>query len=205
MDPNTGRSAGQLGPADEGLSNFAFYVVSATEFLCVQTDTGQGINDGSFLRQITPGTFRSASLYGNAVFHQQSLTPPSQGGTAQAGVGIATADGKGIMALVQDENDGGTLKYSTAYVSYTVASSGRGIFSNDQNIVYLVGQNLGFFVGGPGSGKYQLGFLEPQSAGPFSNASRGELRRWHAASDRAECANRGGRGLCGWLRHNHRQ
>lgn len=153
---------------------FAFYVVSASELLMMESDgpqTGHPLLVGQVLQQ-TSGGFTDASLSGDAIVGVQSLTnftAPSVTG------GIATASGNGSsIAFSFDQNLGGTVGTFTGSGTYSVASNGRvtvsgsGLGSNPP-VFYLVAKNQGFVVGTDSGVTY--GQFYPQSGSGFVNGS----------------------------------
>jgi hypothetical protein len=90
-----------------------------------------------------------------------------------ATIGLLTPDGNGNAAMVLDSNDSGVFQpLQAATVGYAVSANGRTVVSGlggPSPVVYLVGANAGFVVGADllASG----GRLQPQTGGPFSNAS----------------------------------
>ena len=172
IDANTGRTTAVLNGS--GTSHFAYYVVSANEFLGTSTDNAQNTHNSiqttTALRQANPGYYSNASLNGNTVYYSQAIFPPSMGGGGRATIGLFAADGNGGGSTIEDKNNDGTLTFDSGPGTYSIAPSGRGALG-DSMIVYLAGQNTGFFIGGPPTNKAELGFLQPQTGGPFSNAS----------------------------------
>ena len=119
--------------------------------------------------------FTQASLNGNMVFYLNGL---SLVGTASAvSMETATADGSSSLAITFYEDRAGTMQISSTYAcTYAVEPNGRvTLSSNTQScggtppVFYLTGLNTGFIVdASPG---VDTGSFEPQSAGPFNNAS----------------------------------
>ena len=177
VDPNTGRFVAQVTDNNHHVSHLAFYVVSSSEVLGTITDNIQ-TNDtavfafASYL-QSGSGQYNNGSLSGNAVLYSTGVHTPQDGGTAVADAGLLTFDGILRLKYILDENSGGTMGYKSGYFNYSIASNGRGTFTggNDTGIVYLVGPDKGFMVGGPTDTKATLGFLAPQTLGVYSNAS----------------------------------
>jgi hypothetical protein len=99
-------------------------------------------------------------------------------GTATAvSMETASADGSSNLAITFYEDRAGTMQISsTLTCNYSVAPNGRTtLSSNTQScggappVFYLQAPNTGFIVdASPG---VDAGFFEPQSAGPFTNAS----------------------------------
>ena len=94
----------------------------------------------------------------------------------EADVDLLTSDGQGNLTLTQDRNRGGTVTTGQmATGTYMVASNGRttastGHGSGSGAVCYVVQQNEAFCI--ETSSSYPgITFFEPQSGGPFSNAS----------------------------------
>jgi hypothetical protein len=158
-------------------SNITFYAVSSSQLLVVSADPGPALS-GEWDQQTVPAgasAFTQASLNGNLVF---SLSGASLVGTATTvSLETATADGSSSIAITFYEDRAGTMQISSTYTcSYTVEPNGRVTFSSDTQscggtppVFYLTGLNTGFIVdASPG---VDNGSFEPQSAGPFNNAS----------------------------------
>ena len=102
----------------------------------------------------------------------------------------ANADGNSSLALKFYENRAGTMQVSSTYTcTYAVEPSGRVTLSSDTQscgatppVFYLTGLNTGFIVdASPG---VDTGSFEPQSAGPFNNASLGGNLLWRDGGSR---------------------
>lgn len=148
--------------------NFAFYVVNSGEALGITTDPLSVTNPiAAGEVKLQSGSMTASSLSGNIVLHDTALS--STGPIVV--LGLLNADGISNISGPTFNNAAGTLGNPTFSGSYTVASNGRVALSGGANppVFYLFGTNQGFEVGtGPDS---SFGFLENQSAGPFSNAS----------------------------------
>ena len=158
-------------------SNITFYAVSSSQLLVVNADSGP-FASGEWDQQSVPAGgsgFSQASLDGNLVFYLEGL---SLAGTASAvSMETARADGSSSMAITFYEDRAGTPQISSTYTcTYAVEPSGRVTLSSSTEscgtnppVFYLTGSNTGFMVdAAPG---VDTGSLEPQSAGPFNNAS----------------------------------
>ena len=174
VNTNTGRATVTLN-SSQGPSHQVIYVVSAGELLMIGTDSVQGLGiplqSGGALRQTGAGSFNNASLNGVSVLYGQGLRPNGDGSyTDAADVGLLSTDGAGDYSVTIDQNRGGVISQSSAAGQYAVASNGRVALGGPQGLIsYLVSQNRAFFVGQ--DSKVEFGFFEPQSGGPFSNAS----------------------------------
>ena len=148
--------------------NFGFYVVSRSEAIVLTTDALTASNPiAAGLAELQTGTFSSSSLSGNIVLHDTAL---SSSGPVVV-LGLLSADGATNISGPTFNNAAGTSGTSTLTETYTVASDGRISLVGGAHpaVFYLYGTNEGFEVGtGPDS---SFGFLENQSAGPFTNSS----------------------------------
>lgn len=167
-------------PGSPGSFAFAYYIVSASEIFLVDIDASSLLVprfSGSLLKQNKPGGgFSLTSMNGASIFvntgydisHSQTNT----------GIGQVIANGTGTLTSVSlDQNADATILTATSNGSYTMAASGRGVASItgiNPEVLYLVDTNKGFLLEGtqtqPGN-DVGLGFLEPQTGGPFSAAS----------------------------------
>ena len=163
---------------DPAFSNFAFYVVSATELLFIETDTCQsgvctfkGGISGEVLQQ-SGARFSTASLDGPAVI---TLTAAGKG-TATGGsvaVGQETFDGSGHVTGIKDENQGGVITSDQASSgTYAVDADGLGrgtmALGGVLETFYLASAGRGFVMD---TASYNEGEFEPQSGAPFNDAA----------------------------------
>lgn len=175
LDAN-GRGTGIVTLGDTAL-DAVFYAVSGSQLLMVNADAGPYAS-GEWDRQTLPagGTgFTQASLQGNMVFYLNGL---SLNATASAAsMETATADGTSSMTLLFYEDRAGTMQSSSPLnCTYAVEPNGRVALSSSTEscggtppVFYLSGLNTGFIL--DASRGVDSGSFEPQSAGPFSNAS----------------------------------
>jgi hypothetical protein len=175
LDAN-GRGTGIVA-LEETNSSITFYAVSSSQLLVVNADSNPAAS-GDWEQQSVPAGgagFTQASLKGNMVFYLDGL---SMAGTASAvSMETASADGSSSMAITFYEDRAGTTQVSSTYTcTYAVEPSGRVTLSSSSQscggtppVFYLTGLNAGFIVdASPG---VDAGSIEPQSAGPFNNAS----------------------------------
>ena len=152
-----------------------YYIVSASELLLMSNDSqsSNGIFAGTILQQ-SGGPFSNSSLSGNAVASLTGLSggpPPA----SDVQVGLLSFPSLGNFTFNADENDGGTISTNSDSGTYSVASNGRVTVTTTVGggghdpVLYLVSPNKGFIVGTDNS--VTTGTFEPQSPGPFSNAS----------------------------------
>lgn len=156
-----------------GTAHEAIYVVSTNEMAIADTDSGNPrppIQVGSVWLQ--SGTFSNASLNGKAVLYALDI----HGGDEldQSSAGIMSFDGKGSDNFIaMDEDKAGTIQQDQpSQGTYSVGVNGAVTFTCQGGgcpAGFLVSQNKAVFVG---TGSNSLfGMMEPQTGGPFSNAS----------------------------------
>jgi hypothetical protein len=168
----------------QSTTNYAFYVVSATQMLMIETDSaGNPLVGGSILQQADNGQFNDSSLNATSVFQTTALPTSSGTAEAQTQVGLYVTNGSGGSTLSSDLNTGGQLTSPVSQCTqldpctYAVASNGRVTltnsgFQNSQPVLYLVVPNEAFIIGTDAA--VTFGFMEAQSVpqqGFFSNAS----------------------------------
>ena len=181
IDANTGRGVSTV-LSSNGTSHQAVYVVSASEFVMEQIDSVAGTHTpmlvGSVLQQ--SGTFSNATLNGPTVLYYQDIH--SGDGLDQSGVMIISFAGNGTgNTIAADEDLAGVItqrppgpsNYSvTANGAVTFIGAGDKAPASDGGGApagFLIGPNHAFIVG-TGSNSI-FGVIEPQTGGPFSNAS----------------------------------
>jgi hypothetical protein len=162
--------------------HFVFYVVSAGRMLAMSTDqeSTSGLLAGEVLAQAS-NSFSNASLKGTSVGYSQGLSPVFSREDSSAGAGLWTFDGSGSVSFSVDWAEGwlgwdllgDQTTPSTGTRSYSVSPNGRVTisagFTMPNPILYLVDTNKGFSMSM--DAETTAGFLEPQTGGPFSNAS----------------------------------
>jgi hypothetical protein len=158
---------------DPAFSNFAFYVVSASELLFIETDTCQsgictfkGGISGEALQQ-SGGSFTTASLNGPAVFNLTAAGINATGG--RVAVGQEIFDGMGNLTGIQDKNSSGVITSAQRFSgTYAVDADGlgRGEIAQGgvQESFYLASPGRGFIIDTNG---FNEGKFEPQSGAPF--------------------------------------
>jgi hypothetical protein len=156
-------------------NNYAYYVVSGTQFILIGTDAVSA-NDpltlGSILAQI-PGGFTNASLSGVSMVEMNGVVPNGGSPLADIQLGLFQVGTAGVTLSI-DENRGGTVtQQQISSGTYNVATNGRvslSGFGGTPPLIYLVNANSGFMLGQDAN--VGSGILEPQTAPPpFSNAS----------------------------------
>jgi hypothetical protein len=161
----------------EANSNIVFYAVSSSQLLSVNADPGP-FASGEWDQQTLPAGgagYTQASLNGNMVFYLNGLS--LEGSASTVSMETATADGSSSLTINFYEDRAGAMQISsTLTCTYAVEPSGRVFLSSDTQscgsntpVLYLTGVNAGFIMdAAPG---VDTGAIEPQSAGPFDNAS----------------------------------
>jgi len=157
-----------------GGSNFALYMVSSSRFLVISTDTlssSHPLESGEFLEQ-TLSSFDDTSLGAPAVTYTSGFDTTNSASVAT--IGSITPDGAGNATVVLDQNDAGTFTpLQSSTIIYVVGTNGRTTITSGLGqhppVLYLVGANEGFVVGTDPAATF--GFFDPQTGGPFSNAS----------------------------------
>ncbi|MHB8541822.1 MAG: beta strand repeat-containing protein [Candidatus Acidiferrales bacterium] len=155
-----------------GTGNQVEYIVSANRILLMTTDaeSTNGLLSGQIVTQ-TSTAFTNNSLNGTVIFYATGRS--SVAGDSSIIAGILTFNSTTLtITLSADQNDGGTPGTQTGTFSYSVSANGHvtitGGGGNNPDL-YLVDTNKAFFMGT--AGDVNAGFLEPQSAGPFTNGS----------------------------------
>ncbi|MHB8411803.1 MAG: beta strand repeat-containing protein [Candidatus Acidiferrales bacterium] len=155
-----------------GTANSVEYIVSANRILLMTTDaeSTKGLLSGQIVTQ-TSTAFTNTSLNGTVIFYATGRS--SVAGDSSIIAGILTFNSTTLtITLSADQNDGGTAGTQTGTFSYSVSANGHvtitGGGGNNPDL-YLVDTNKAFFMGT--AGDVNAGFLEPQSAGPFTNSS----------------------------------
>jgi hypothetical protein len=166
IDAQTGRGVATL-QTPYGTAHLAVYVVSASELVMEQIDAENPMQVGSVLKQTGP--FNNGSLNGLSVLYYQDIHGGD--GLDQSGAMIFSFDGNGNdNNIAGDEDLAGTItQHLNPPGTYVVAANGAVDFGAGNPAGFLVGHNLGFFVGRGSSSIF--GTIEPQTGGPFSNAS----------------------------------
>ena len=170
VNSQTGRATVTI-QSSMGTAHEVIYVVSTSEMVITNVDSnGPPIQAGSILQQ--SGTFSKSSLNGATVLYAQDIH--NGDGLDQSTVGIITFDGKGNDNVVaMDEDKAGTLQQDQpSQGTYSVAANGAVSFTCQGGgcpAGFLVSQNKAMLVG-TGSNSI-FGMMEPQTGGPFSNAS----------------------------------
>lgn len=170
IDAQTGRGLATT-PSNNGTTHEVVYVVSASELVMEQIDsvpnTQVPMSVGSVLQQ--SGSFNNGSLNGTAVSYMQDIHGGD--GLDQSIASIFSFAGNGnFNTVAMDEDLAGTITQDQpSQGTYSVQSNGAVDFGAGNPEGFLISQNQGFFVGKGISSIF--GVMEPQTGGPFSNAS----------------------------------
>jgi len=166
IDAQTGRGVATI-QSTFGTSHQAVYVVSASELVMEQIDAENPLQVGSVLQQ--SGSFNNGSLNGLSVLYFQAIHGGD--GLDQSGAAIYSSNGNGTGNIIaMDEDTGGTIRQRPpGEMDYTVAANGAVNFGAGSPAGFLISQNHGFFVGT--NSNSMIVTMEPQTGGPFSNAS----------------------------------
>ena len=154
-------------------TNYAFYVVSASQLLFLETDTGTNPRvSGSMVAQSGP------ALSGTSVFETTAFAPSGPTAIGQVGLLVASS---GSLTMSSNENSAGTMSQpsSSLGASYVVASNGRttlsgsGISGTPTNdpVLYLSGVGQGFIIGIDDNVTFGLLEAQQQPAMGFAAAS----------------------------------
>lgn len=171
---NVNAGVGPLSLSGSVTFNGVAYVIDANRWLVMGTGIGGALCTGTVERQ-TGGPFSLASAKGADVFSESRWTEDgvSAGGSA-AIAGLMSFDGNGSATFSVDLNDTGTIKsFSGMPGGYAVTSATNGRFTftgfGDPAVAYAVAPNTFFVL--LGNTAAELASIEPQTGGPFSNAS----------------------------------
>ncbi|MGD0931029.1 MAG: Ig domain-containing protein [Candidatus Korobacteraceae bacterium] len=158
--------------------NEAVYIISAAEMVLIDIDTGGNIFVENTQRQ--SGTFNQGSLNGNAIGRgSRKARANSDDPISEALVAQLETSGNGNISIAEDINGAGEFGQGTLMGTYTVDANSRTVItfsSGGMLACYLVITNEGYCINAiPASGSNVDGaeviYFEPQSAGPFSDAS----------------------------------
>jgi hypothetical protein len=147
-------------------SYFVLYQINSAEAFFMTTNDLWGTSGEAI--SIPSGTsFSQSSLNGAAVLRE----------TAQSAAGPVvdlaslSADGLGNLTTNDNVNSAGVFATSSTPLSYQVASNGRVTLAGTSTppVLYLYAPNEGFLFGTDAN--VTFGILEPQTGGPFSDAS----------------------------------
>lgn len=165
----TGRGQATITFPGSVTNNYAYYVVSAGQFVILGSDslTAQDpLTLGTVQAQLA-SLFNDAALNGNSIMELNGLNPNGGSPTADVLLGLANWNGSGAGTTTLDENNGGVTSQHTVQGTYNVAANGRvttaGI-GGGSPILYLYNFNQGFVVGQDST--VLSGTLEQQTAVP---------------------------------------
>jgi hypothetical protein len=169
------------------VSTGTLYMVSASNLLYLQSSIQPWYLQlsspdliGEIQQQTVPtGGFTDASIDAPAVLYMAG----NAGSGSDIVMGIATGNGRGTLAIAEEEDDSGELSAESSLCTYTVASNGRMALTGTgrcSGLLYLTSANTGIALGLTTanatilpvmSNHVDFGQFEPQAAGPFTNAS----------------------------------
>jgi len=168
----TGRGTGTL-TIGGVTTNYAFYIVSSSQLLFMQTDAvpSASLVSGSMLKQ------GSVALNGTSVFQTTALQTSGGNQTAIGQVGLLGTSSGGALTTNFDQNSGGTMAGPLSNSgTFVVAGSGRATLSGSglaasDPVLYVVNSNEAFIIGTDAN--ITFGFMENQevSSTNFSAAS----------------------------------
>jgi hypothetical protein len=179
---SSGRGTASLATG-QGAFNFAYYIVSNSRILLVQTDA-RGPNmptlSGEVRLQTGAGHFANASLSAPLVFNLSGTMGWWDGysdidawifGTPYPGIAIGEIlpNGAGWLAVTYDQNEAGIATANgTGSGDYAVEVNGRvSLALTGHAVAYLTDQNSGYLIRGNMQGS-DFGRFEPQAGGPFN-------------------------------------
>jgi hypothetical protein len=154
-------------------SHITLYRISSSQHMLITSDSSPAVS-GEVQQQTAPaGGWGPSSLNGKAVFYLSGFDSSVPG--TEVSIGIASVTTSGSLTATIYDNDAGTWQTpQSTSCTYSVASNGRLTLrgsncGNHPPVFYLTAANTGFMLGtNPG---VATGKLEPQVAGPLSNAS----------------------------------
>jgi hypothetical protein len=158
--------------------HYGAYVVSADEALLLSIDPrAQASVVSGALNKQKVGAFTNASFGNSFVIYENGANADASNqpvaGQTNSLVAVYSADGNGNCTLqAMDQNAGGVIQTfeqtgQMAAVSCDVQPNGRATLTTKQTM-YLYGTGTGYYIE---NGVAVLGHIEPQSGGPFTNAS----------------------------------
>ena len=187
VDPLTGRAVATIESSNGGIRE-AIYVVSLYELVLEQigsvllepdssgsgrtltSGAGSPLLVGSALEQT--GSYSNASLNSTVVLYTQDIE--AQDGLDESSAAIISFDGNGnfTVTAMDDDLSGTITQDQSSQGTYSVEGNG-GVTMNcgtgNCPVGFLVNPNKGFFLGTGANSIF--GIMEPQTGGPFSNAS----------------------------------
>jgi hypothetical protein len=155
------------------------YMVSSQEIFAL---TSGPIQIGEFFQQ-AQSSFSDTALNGNVVLYTSGLGSAGP----DVSIGSFTFNGTGNYTGVLDSNTAGAFMPLQSFSgAYSVDVSGRTTTGKNTPIFYLTNSNTGVILGlGP---TVEFGYLQPQAAGPLSNATVSGM--FSLGTDSASAANR---------------
>lgn len=165
-----GRGSLQISTVNPGgnlpINSIFFYMINRSDaFLVVFSDVWAAGGEAIGIPSGT--TFTQGSLSGAGVLRDTARSSSSP----IVDVATVSSNGTGAMTVNDNINNAGAFTSSSTALNYVVSSNGRVALTGGSTppVIYLYGENQGFLVGTDAD--VTFGILEPQAAGPFSNAS----------------------------------
>jgi hypothetical protein len=146
------------------------YVINSSDVFLIEIINTGSTSIGSIVAGEAIG-IPSATVFAQAFLSGVSILRHTAQSSPIVGIATVSADGKGAITTNENINRAGTFATNSTAFNYVVASNGRVTLSggNTPPVLYLYGPNQGFLVGTDPD--VTFGILDPQAAGPFSNAS----------------------------------
>jgi hypothetical protein len=170
---SSGRGTAAVTTPGQGANNFAFYMVSPSEFLVMSTDAvnaGGAIQSGDV--RLQTGTFSQTSLDNkNYVFYGNAIDESNGGNVTNMGQASFTTNGNATLTLDQNDNGVSTPEQSLSQ-PFTIGSNGRATLSGGGGknpVFYLIDSTQAFLVGTDST--IVSGYMQQQSANSFSTSS----------------------------------
>jgi hypothetical protein len=156
--------------------NVILYVLSSNQLQMMSSDAQSATNNlfNGFAAVQTGGPYGPSSLSAESVLFASGQTGTGAGSASRVEAGVFVPDGAGNFTFSGDQNSGGTTSTLTTTGTYTVDSTGRVLVTNTGGmmpvlLMYLGGGQYSFAMST--DTHVMIGNAEPQSGGPFTNAS----------------------------------
>ena len=155
--------------------NAIVYVLNSTQMDLMSSDAQSATSTlfSGFAGKQTGAPYANSSLSQPSVLF--SIGQTATGNAMSVAAGVFTPDGSGNFAFSGDQNMGGTTSTVTETGTYTVAAAnGRVLVTKTGDtspsvVMYMVLPNWAYALST--DTHVMIGFAEPQSGGPFTNAS----------------------------------
>jgi len=171
-----GRGTLSFTPSGGATIDVIVYVVQSNAMVLMSSDAQSATNTlfSGFLGLQMGTPYGNSSLNSPTVLFASGQTGTGAGSASLVEAGVFTADGVSSFTFSGDQNSGGVPSTQTAAGTYTVAASGRVQVTNTGGstpamVMYLVNPNEAYSIST--DGRVMTGDAEPQTGGPFTNAS----------------------------------